>query len=391
MNSSIYIFGELFSGYTQYPEDSSSDIFKRLYKRCKAPTQIVICRDEDMMYYCYIKKLDGNKYIGLSFAVNGYYLSKINLLFSLFENAIEIMAQQGVFIHFKDNGSLTTSLRALKLEDEEVNFLVNKLRTSFENIIGQKKLPIIDYTIAKDSVKEFCISDNNLDIIKSSYTYGFTYIYKDKDFDTVRVNSYKSILNRISEENTILKKQNNDLQKQYKNILQEKNQYRYITIAVFIILCCGVGLFFLYDNLNSTKGQLVDAENTIVNKNNVINRLNTSRDSFKLCLINEKQEKRELEKNLSAICTSVPFVITSCSINAEEVVVDYYAAEQKDVTIYLKAINESEPEIVSNSHSVTIYKGNNKLKLSFNYRLNPANYYYVNVLYDGHVIGGKRW
>ena len=53
MNYSIYIFGKLSSGYTQYPEDSSSIVLKNIYSHCKAPTQIVIHRDENLMYYCY--------------------------------------------------------------------------------------------------------------------------------------------------------------------------------------------------------------------------------------------------------------------------------------------------------------------------------------------------
>ena len=118
MNSTVYIFGELYFGYTQYPEDSSSYVLKTLYRHCKAPTQIVIHRDGSLMYYCYIRKLDKDKYLGFCIAVNGYYLSKIDILFSLFENTMEKVASQGVIIHFSEEGTLTTSIGTLKSGEE---------------------------------------------------------------------------------------------------------------------------------------------------------------------------------------------------------------------------------------------------------------------------------
>lgn len=48
-------------------------------------------------------------------------------------------------------------------------------------------------------------------MINASYTYGFTYIYKSEDFDTIRIDSYRSTLNRVNNENQKLKKENERL------------------------------------------------------------------------------------------------------------------------------------------------------------------------------------
>lgn len=225
MNSSVYIFGELSSGYTQYPEDSSSYVLKTLYRHCKAPTQIVIHRDGGLMHYCYIRKLDDDKYIGFCIAVSGYYLSKIDVLFSLFENTIERVVKQGVIIHFSENGTLATSIGVLRNEEEELESLTENLRIGFEEFCKiSKPLPRTDYGIAKDSIKEHCISDGSQDIVRASYSYGFTYIYKDEDYDTVRINSYKGVLRRLSEENDRLKKKNGEFQEENKKVLRQKKQ-----------------------------------------------------------------------------------------------------------------------------------------------------------------------
>lgn len=36
MNCSAYVFGELFSGYNQYPEDNSSLVYQEIAANCKA-------------------------------------------------------------------------------------------------------------------------------------------------------------------------------------------------------------------------------------------------------------------------------------------------------------------------------------------------------------------
>lgn len=352
MNSSVYIFGELSSGYTQYPEDSSSNVLKTLYSHCKVPTQTIIHRDESMMFYCYIRKLDANKYIGLCVAINGYYVSKVDELFSLFENTIEKMARQGVFIHFVADGTITTNLKDLKFEEEEIDTLSENLRRGFETLGNvPQKLPHTDYTIAKDSVKEFCASDDKHDIIRASYTYGFTYIYKEKDFDTVRMNSYRSVLRRINEENVSLKKRNAELQEQNKKILNQKKQYRNVVILCILIAVCGIGLFFLKDsldstrnNLDSTRNKLENAQNNITQKAKTIKTLNKKIANLQTSLSEETSRREKAENDFSKLKSSfenyIPVIITDVQIanvyNDGSVETDYGGTIYSSSSMYVK-------------------------------------------------------
>lgn len=348
MNYSVYIFGELSSGYTQYPEDSSSEMLNALYSHCKAPTQIAIHRDGSMMYYCYIRKLNGSKYIGLSIIVNGYYVSALGGLFSLFENAIEKMARQGVFIHFADDGTLTTDLSALKFETEEAETLIDSIKRNFEESAGVPQvLPRTDYAIAKDSIKEFCVTDAKTDIIKASYTYGFTYIYKQKDFDTVRMNSYRSILKKVNDENNELKEKNAALQEENKDILSQKKQYRNIVILCLLVAACGVGLFFLKDNLDSTKSSLESAQQEIIqkkrdiaHKQETITALNGKINNLQASLSQEKSDREKAENKLSKVESYMPVVITDIEIanvyQSGSIETDYGNTIYSSYTMYLK-------------------------------------------------------
>lgn len=326
MNCNVYIFGELSSGYTQYPEDSSSHVLKKIYPFCKAPTQIAIRRDASMMYYCYIRKLNDNKYFGLSIAVNGYYISRVDELFSLFENTIEKIARQGSFIHFAKDGSLTTSTTILKDEEEEIDTLSENLRRGFEALGNSTNiLPQVDYTVAKDSVKEFNALDDRRDMVRASYTYGYTFIYKNKDFNTVRVNSYRSVLSLLNEENNNLRKRNEELKEQNTKILRQKKQFKNVIFLILAVIGCGVGLLFLNDNLNTTKSELADANNTISIQNDSINskdgQISLLRNKVRNLNVrlNDEREKREKTENdfssfKSSLSSSLPILITDIKI-----------------------------------------------------------------------------
>lgn len=403
MNCNVYIFGELSSGYTQYPEDGSSHVLKKLYPFCKTQSQIVVSRDAGMMYYCYIRKLNDNKYIGLCVAVNGYYITHVDELFALFESTIEKIAQHGTFIHFAKDGTLTTSTKILNQEEEEIDTLSENLRLGFEELGNSTNiLPPVDYTVAKNSIKEFTDLDDKRDIVRASYTYGYTFIYKDKDFDTVRMNSYRSILKQLNDENNSLRKRNGDLEEQNAKILRQKKQFKNVVLLVILVIGCVLGIYFLYNDLNNTQSRLDEANQTISSKDNVIDdknkRISIIRDSVFSYqnLYNAEYNKRvEVEDSLleikSKINTYYPFIVTSLSINGNSFNFDYYATETKDLTVTLKAINEETSQVISNTHTLTFYKGGGTKSLYYLRNLNYSYNYTVVLICGGKIISGGRW
>ena len=286
MNCNVYIFGELSSGYTQYPEDSSSHVLKNIYPFCKAPTQIAIRRDASMMYYCYIRKLNDNKYFGLSIAVNGYYISRVDELFSLFENTIEKIAQQGSFIHFAKDGSLTTSTTILKDEEEEIDTLSENLRRGFEKL-DSSLLPPVDYTVSKDSVKEFNALDDKQDIVRASYTYGYTFIYKDKDYDTVRVKSYRSVLSQLNNENNNLRKRNEELKKQ-------KKRTTLVAVLSIILLIGALIIGLLFTSIKQKNAEIQQNEQAYTELKTKHQKLQNYSDNLATENKNLKQENTDL-------------------------------------------------------------------------------------------------
>lgn len=398
MNSSIYIFGELSNGYSQYPEDSSSNLFKDIQDQCVAPSQLIIHRDENMMYYIYVRKFDKNKYIGFAIAINGYYFTQFQSLFSLFEKEVEELIETGVIINLSSNGEITSNLPSLKNEEEEVLSVIHSFYAKINSLKNLKKLPPIDFSVAISSRKLFKDTDLVSEIANASYRFGFTIVLKESDYDTVRTTSFKSILKNLNADKNALIRENEELKEQNKKIQRQKKQFKNVVFLVLILLACGIGIYFLNENLNDTQNQLETAKNTIsekesiiVDNNSTISVLRDSVNSLQNSLTREANAKEKAESSLESICSYSPFAVTSCDVNANQFKFDYFCPEEKEVTVTLKAINERNNEIVTSSHTLTFYKGTGSKTLDFYRRLDTSQYYYVVLMYDGHIIAGKRW
>ena len=398
MNNSTYIFGELSNGYSQYPEDSSSNLFRDIQDQCVAPSQLIIHRDENMMYYIYIRKFDKNKYIGFAIAINGYYFTQLQSLFSLFEKEIEELVEAGVIINLSNNGEVTSNLPSLKSEEEEVMSVINSLHIKVNSLRNLKKLPPIDFSVAISSRKLFKDTDPVSDIATASCRFGFTIVLKESDYDTVRTTSFKNVLKKLNTDKNALIKEIEELKEQNRKIQRQKKQFKNVIFLVLIVLACGVGIYFLNENLNNTQNKLDTANNTIsekesiiVGKNSTISNLRDSVSNLEYSLNREVKAKEKVESSLQSICSYSPFVVTSCEVNANQFKFDYFCREEKEVTVTLKAVNEKNNEIVTSTHTLTFYKGTGAKRLDFYRRLDSSQYYYVVLMYDGHIVSGRRW
>ena len=397
MNCTIYIFGELSNGYTQYPDDSSSNLFKTLYSHSVAPTQIIVHRDGQLMYYTYIRKLEVTRFIGFGIVVSGYYISEFKRLFSIFENFVEKLTEKGVIINFTHSGILTSNLGKLQKEEEEVKIATDILQKQVE-VLTARPLPLTDYTLAIDSQKLFSETDNINEIINASYRFGYTVLLKENDYDTVRFTNYRSLLKQLNDKNNKLIQQNEELNKINKKIQRQKKQFKNVIILIIVLIGCGIGLYYLNSNLHITKYKLDTANNTIqerdstiVIKNSVISSLQSEITRYSKDLADETKAKEKLQRMVMQFNSYLPFIVTASNVTANSFNFDYYSLKRKEVTVVLKAINERTSEVLSNTHTLLCEEGDGNINLNFARQLDSSQYYYVVLIYEGHIIAGKRW
>lgn len=231
MNISVYLFGEFEHGYTQYPNDYSKTIFTTFAQNAQATTQIAIHRDGDLMYYGYIRKIGNNGYLGLCVIVNGKYVTKLDGMFAVYEQVIEAMARNGYLIHYGDHGELASKVGRLYENREEIDLITQSLQVAFDRLEeNAMKLPAVNYGVAKDSVKSFSIHDNEDDVVKSSYTNGYTFFYKSKGFNTAQMNSYKGIIAAKSKQIQELKEQCSDLKKEALKLKVKQRNTKWVAL-----------------------------------------------------------------------------------------------------------------------------------------------------------------
>lgn len=399
MNVTVYLFGEFNSRYSQYPDDYASNIFTTFNSHAKSTTQVAIHRDGNLMYYGYIRKLENDRYIGLCAVLNGLYLTKIDGLFSLYENMVSNLIANGRLIHFNERGEVVSSVEKLYVHKEEIDLITESLRAGFYHLNNcAAKLPAVNYGKSKDSIEDFSVDDDRSEIVKSSYQNGYTFIYKSKDFNTTQLNSYREVLARISDENASLKKERTELQEKLLAVQRQKKQIKNVILLILVVIGCSIGIYLLNKNLYNTQGQLAEANDTIQIKNTelqkgkaTISSLHISLDSLQQICNNERNAREKVEDKLENISKSAPFIATNCNVSSTWFSFDYYTTKEKKITVTLKAINENNSEVISNTHTLTLYEGTGYKKLNFHYKLDSSCFYYVVLMYDGKIIAGKRW
>lgn len=403
MNATVYLFGEFNSGYSQYPDDYTSKIFRKFHENAKSMTQIIIHRDGNLMYYGYIRKLEQERYIGLCVVLNGLLLTRIDELFSLFENIISGLVTMGQLIHFNEQGDIITKVEKLYMNKEEIDLLNESLRAGFNRFKNYiTTLPAVSFGTPKDSVKDFIFDDNLGDIIKSSYTSGYTFVYKSKNFNTAQMNSYKGVLNRVNNEKKELQDKLEKLHVEHVKTLRQKKQFKFVIVLFIVLLGCTIALFSLNDNLNITRDALSYANDTINMQNDSLSNqsfrianLNSENRNLEQCRQAEETRRIEAENNLENLKRKIserqPFIVkrTSFDFRTGYLNLDYYGMTNETVTVDVRTYNDYGAAF-STSSNIYIESGDNSVSIYVNRSLDSNKWYSFEILKGNIILGGDR-
>lgn len=342
----MYVFGSLGNGYTQYPDDYAEEIYQNFYAKSTASSQITIHRDNNLIYYGYIRKLDINsQFIGFCVLLNGIMFSQIGRLFPIFENAVADLVVRGQILHFSDRGNVISSITNLNERQQEVERIASVLQNQISDLESNtRKLPPISYGVSCNESKTFSESDKNEDIVNATCKFGYTYVLKDKDYDTASLTSYKSILIQLNREKDSISNNYSELKTKYEKLEKEKKQYIYVIILVLALLACFVSLFFLGGSLNDTKNELSSAKNEISKLNSKVSNLSEELDNTKTSLRITREERDEAQQKMNdlkdKIGSSMPIIITDIQIAntsyGGDIETDYGNTIYSSSTMYLK-------------------------------------------------------
>ena len=353
MNASIYVFGKFSNGYSQYPDDYTSSIFDTFYKHAKSITQLSIHREGNLVYYGYIRKLEEKNYIGFCIVLNGLLITQVNKLFSLYENLITNLVGKGYLIHFNNQGDITTNVEKLYLNQEEIAQLQHLIRFYLQKI-DYSPLPPVSYSKSKDSIKDFHISDNIDDIIKSTYTNAYTFIYKTKGYNTSQLISYQGVLHRLNNEKIEITQKYEDLKDVYAKTLRQKKQMK---LVIFLILILFIGSIVFFNTIEAKNKDIQTKQETIEQKDSENAKLETEKDNLLGRHVTLQNEHRILKNEFDSL--NISFVNVQNSY--EDLVIDYNQLKEL-ISLKQGEINNLQTKNKSLDKQNRVYRDNIRKK-----------------------------
>ena len=244
MNSSIYLFGKFGQGITASVDDYTKSIFKEFISKASASTQIIIHRSGAIMNYGYVRKIANGYLFGICVQINGQYLSTTKKLFEVFENIVAGIAVRGEVLRLNSQGDLEPTISYFTDRPDEVERVIANCSNGIAKFSQVCKiLPYVDLSTADTDVNYFNESDNSQTIIEASVKNGYTFIYKDCDYDTLALGGYRSTLSALNKENEDYKKRISEQENKLR-ILERKKKQMGGVVALFIALFVGSMIFF---------------------------------------------------------------------------------------------------------------------------------------------------
>ena len=311
MNFSFYLLGTPEGRYSQYPDDYTASTLAGLQEGM-AGARLVIYREMDLVHYAYTERLGNNSIIGFCLIFNKARIQKPRQLIRLFRFIIEKrLVESGEVIKYTDDGELRFKVRSMNECIKEYDRLKGFLNSEFEN--NASKYDIEPLTTTYNGVRSTGELDRNASdgqIVALTNQHNKVIINDDNGIEHGYI---PQVIASLREQNQKANENIARLQEANANLERKKKQYSFVILLALIILGCGVGLFFLNDNLNSTRGELEQANQTISNKNSEISELNSTIESKNRELKQEKERYSNLESEIASVA---PFVITRVEIGS---------------------------------------------------------------------------
>lgn len=250
MNASVYIWGDFGHGLTLYPEDFSKDVISTFYNNSTSNTQLLIHRNNELMYYGYSRQLAGNsKLIGFSVLLNDVMYNDVLKLFPVFEDVIAYLVQSTDILTQNESGDVSSNLKDINEQQGEFDsfaYIVNQYLNRLDNAIS--KLPPINYNTTINRTKVYTSDNSNNEILNETCKAGFVYVRKDKNYNS-----------------PLLKKKTIEPENEAKQ--KGKISLMKLGIVLGLVLLLIVGIVNIYlmsgKEQNTVKPQTPDYQNTV--------------------------------------------------------------------------------------------------------------------------------
>lgn len=295
MHSSTYFFTYVSRTITSYPHDYTHECFRYAIEKAKNSAQIVLVRRDNLLHYCYVRKIREKQYFGICFRTDHIYNSVADL-FRAFDHVYTEIVYAGILLQVDTNGQVMVGTTEFAKESVEINeqskHFLNSLRLSS---LTTQQLPPADFSISiKDCIDLSIEQSTNSEIIDAIKKYNNVYIVKSQA-EIARLTEVTSIIKRKNEEIKQLKDTIIQRDKTISNHEKQHNNYR-LVLCLLSFIFVGTIIFYFFAQ---SKSKIID------DQTDKIETLNSDVQSKNTRIQNLKQNVLSLEKELENANTTI--------------------------------------------------------------------------------------
>lgn len=400
MNHSVYLFGNLEAGYTQYPDDFTKDIFQTAVREISDEQKITIHRDGSLIYYIYVRPLKTDKesrrqYLGIAISFNGVYYENIKDIFGVFEEALTSIVITGKIVEFTEKGDIVPCSDRLCNSRTEFERIASALALYVNRLPADafRQLPPVNYSGSTDTMvlKE---TSNPAEFSNAIRMYNSIAVVKNDNGEDEPLNNYSDKLrkqnNRINELTTEVSSLSSELAK----VKRQKKRTTAVSIlsvlmVIVVIVFVSVGES-LSDQISSLSGNVSLLEDTVKDKDDIIREqketilsYTKANKTLKKSLSTAESELSEAKANISSLTAqNASLQHNVMELNAK---VSDLSRQNRSLNSQVAGLNEelkrcrqtsstssmnTKDNYRSSSNAVTIYSQNETVKVGQRIRAN---------------------
>lgn len=371
----IYVFIATQNGLISYPNDQTHNYFQYAISKAKNNAQIVLVRKDNLLHYCYVRKINNKQIFGLCLRLDRIY-SDAKDLFRAFDSTVSKLVESGVILQIDDKANIKLCVSNFVSETVAVkemsDTLIHALGITQKNTVP---LPPADYSISINDCIELSLEDStNVQIINAIKKYSNVYIVKTHDE-----------ISRVTEFANLIKKKNGEINQLQDTIIQQdktisnleiqRNNFR-LVLCLLSFIFVGTIIFYFFAQ---SKYKIID------DQTDKIETLNSDVQSKNTRIQNLKQNVLSLEKELENANTT----ITNLK-KTNELVTDSLkqtSSELNEIYSYFSDI----PFVITNIEIANTDKGG-AIETNYGYRIYSSNTMYLTpkIKYIGLSSGNRN-
>lgn len=198
-NISTYILAQSSNTYAQYIADASEERFKVALTLCDSPSQLLIQREGNLMYYLYVRQHSSQERFGLCVVANGMMATDLERVFEVFEQSYESIVLKGKILNLDKSGNVFIASYNFAQVASEVDAIRRKLQEGLMGISGNLPLPPPNYASSYTDRRMFTLATLTDEQLAQTTWYGWTLIRKQGNIESELFASIRQRLATLSE------------------------------------------------------------------------------------------------------------------------------------------------------------------------------------------------